>query len=63
MRPLSLRHIAVINLTCCLMNPGADFELAMLEFYNTLNQALTIPNPKNGDLESFVFVQGKGGQS
>lgn len=45
------------------MNPGADFEPAALELYNTLNQALTIPNLKIGDLESFVFVQRKGGQS
>lgn len=60
---LSLRQIAVINLTCCVMNPGADFEPATLELYNTLNQALTIPNPENGDLQSSVFVQRKGGQS
>lgn len=60
---LSLQQIAVINLTCCVMNPGADFELTTLELCNTLNQALTILNPRNGDLEAFVFVQGKGGKS
>lgn len=46
MRPLSLRQIAVINLRRCVMNPGADFELAMPELYNTLNQVLTIPRAR-----------------
>lgn len=62
-RLLSPLQIAVINLTCCAMNPGADFELTRLELCITLNQALTILNPRNGDLEAFVFVQGKGGRS
>lgn len=61
---LSLGHVTVINLLCCLMNPGEDFvPVSTLELYSTLNQALTIPNPNNGDLEWFVFVQRKRGQS
>ena len=51
---LLLLRITAINLTCHAMNLGAGLEPGMLELYKTLNEALTIPDPKSGDLGVFL---------